>query len=495
MYDQDDIGFVRQYAAGRLYTFVKTFWHVIEPSVSPIWNWHTRYLCEKLQAHAERVSKRLPRDKHLVLNVPPGSTKTTLVSVMFPAWCWVSWPWMKFITASFDANLALRDAVRSRDIIKSELYQLAFESRFRLKFDVNKKSEYANNQGGFRVATSVGGSITGYHADIFIGDDLIDPKGAKSRAEIQTTKDWLDLTIPNRMTDLNKSTQILIGQRLADDDPTGHVLRRNLGMWEHVCLPAELSDNLKPVELAEFYIDKLLDPARFSAKVLGEMRSTLGSKGYASQYLQRTSPEAGNMFKYSWFGRFNMYDLRVEAVRLHTDLTWHFRGDTAYTEKSKNDPSGFLAYCYLGPDLYIRDYATVRKEMPGLIQFCKDFAVRNGYSERSTFKIEPKASGLSLIQMLRNMTGLNISKSANPEGDKVYRANTIIPRVEAGRVHLLDGAAWIDQFLHEVCTFPDAEHDEAVDLLSMTLKEKTEGQESPGSILIMKTIYTNNTDF
>src|SRR3989304_4006272 len=198
------------------------------------------------------------------------------------------------------------------------------------------------------------------------------------------------------MTDLNVSTQIIVGQRLADDDPTGHILRRSPDMWEHICLPAEKSDNIKPVEWAEEYRDGLLDPVRFLMKVLNDMRNALGSKGYAAQYLQRTAPEGGNLFKEMWFNRFNMFDLRREALRRNEEIIWHFRGDTAYTEKTKNDPSGFLAFCFLGDDLYIVDYVTVRKEMPDLIIFCKDFALRNEYTEQSTFKIEPKASGSSL---------------------------------------------------------------------------------------------------
>jgi predicted phage terminase large subunit-like protein len=481
-YDADDIAYIRQFTPKSLFIFFQEFWHVIEPTKEPVYNWHIEKLCGILQAHAERVAAKLPRDKHLVINVPPGTTKSTLVSVMFPAWAWINWPWMKFITGSYEETLALRDAVKSRDIIKSDLYQACFRNVFKLKMDVNKKSEYANDKGGFRVATSVSGSITGYHADIWVIDDPIDPRGAKSRAEIQSTKEWMDLTIPSRMTDLNISVQIMIMQRLADDDPTGHVLARPGDHWEYICLPAEVGNNVRPVEFAAHYKDGLLDPVRLSRNVLDEMRTTLGSKGYAGQYLQRPAPEEGNLFKKVWFERFNMFDLRNESLKHFEEIVWHFRGDTAYTEKSANDPSGFLCYCYIGADMYIRDYATVRKEMPELIIFCKDFAFRNEYMDKSTFKVEPKASGQSLIQMLKSSTGLNISKAETPKGDKIYRANTVVPMVEAGRVHLLDSAPWLDTFLHEVCTFPDAEHDEAVDLLSMALKEKLKSES--GSILM-----------
>ncbi len=485
-YDADDIGYIKQNAPGSLFIFFQEFWHIIEPARDAHYNWHIKELSKKLQSHAERIADNKPRDKHLVINIPPGTTKSTLVSVMFPAWAWVKYPWMKFITGSFDESLALRDAVKSRDIIKSELYQLCFGDRFKLKIDVNKKSEYANDKGGFRVATSVTGSITGYHAHIWVIDDPIDPRGAKSKAEIQDAKDWMDHTIPTRMTDLDISVQIMIMQRLADGDPTGHVMARGGDHWEHICLPAESGDNIKPVEYADNYINELFDPVRLSQPILNEMKNTLGSKAFAAQYLQRTSPEGGNMFKRIWFNRFNMFDLQREALRKGEIIIWHFRGDTAYTEKTENDPSGFLAFCYLGADLYIRDYVTVRKEMQDLIIFCKDFVLRNEYSEQSTFKIEPKASGQSLIQMLKSTTSLNISKAAEPNRDKVARANLVVPMVEAGRVHLLDGATWIDSFLHEVCTFPDAEHDEAVDLLSMTLREKIVGDS--GGILSMKSV-------
>lgn len=486
-YDAYDIKKTKDLCQNNLFAFFTEFWPIIEPAKELTTNWHIKELCEKLQTHAERVSKRLPRDKHLIINIPPGTTKSTIVSIMFPAWLWINWPWMKIITASFDEGLALRMAVKSRDIIKSELYRYAFGDKFSLKYDVNKKSEYANDQGGFRVATSVTGSIFGYHADIWIWDDLIDPRGAKSKAEIQSTIDFIDLTVPSRMTDLNVSTIFMIMQRLGDGDPTGHILNRSPENWEHICLPAELTNDVKPIEYREFYENGLFDPIRLSKPILNDMRLTLGSKDYAAQYLQRPAPEEGNLFKQVWFNRFTMFGLRAEALRMNKEIIWHFRGDTAYTEKTENDPSGFLAFCYLGPSLYIRDYVTVRKEMQDLIPFCKDFAARNEYNEQSTFKIEPKASGLSLIQMLKTMTNLNISKAAEPNKDKIARANLIIPMVEAGRVFLLDSASWVDTFLHEVCTFPDALHDEAVDLLSMTLKEKVVSQ-SGGTILGMRSI-------
>ncbi len=492
--DSWTVKYIQDCAPDSLLIFTQEFWRIIEPKHPFSCNWHVELICDKLQEYATRVGNREPKTTNLAINVPPGSTKSTLISVMLPSWAWINWPWMKFISGSHDDRLSLRDAVKSRDIIKSSLYQYCFADRFKLKIDVNKKSEYANDKGGIRLATSVTGSITGWHADIYTNDDLVNPKGAKSEAEIEVVNDYMDLIVPSRMTDLNKSVQIMIMQRIAETDPTGHVLKKDPTGWEHISLPAELVTTkegkeieVKPPEAREKYIDGLLDPNRLPRVELEKMEKTLGKKGYAGQYLQAPAPMEGNIFKKDWFKRFNLLELEREAAQKLTPIVWHFRGDTAYTKKEANDPTGFWVYCYLGQNWYIKDFTTVRLEMPALIEFCKTYATKNDYSDQSSFKIEPKASGLSLIQMLKESTQLNISKTKDPEGDKVYRANLVAPTVESGRVFLLEGAPWVDDFIHDVTFFPDAQHDEAVDLLTMTLLEKVIVN-TGGTIFTMKTI-------
>src|SRR5512133_2531113 len=97
---------IRELNNRSLYHFLQYFWPVVSAHDFQH-NWHIEYLCGELEKVAIRVADKLPREHDLVINVPPGSTKTITCSIMFPAWCWTRWYWMRFITASYSATLAL----------------------------------------------------------------------------------------------------------------------------------------------------------------------------------------------------------------------------------------------------------------------------------------------------------------------------------------------------------------------------------------------------
>ena len=158
--------------------FFKAAWAIIEPEKKLIWNWHHDYLAGELTRRMKMVGGSQQRVDDLLINVPPGTTKSSLVTVVFPVWCWLHFPGMKFITASYSGDLAILHAVKSRDIVQSDWFMELFSGIFTLKFDVNKKSEYQNDKQGHRIAVGISGGATGKHADIFIVDDPINTKKA-----------------------------------------------------------------------------------------------------------------------------------------------------------------------------------------------------------------------------------------------------------------------------------------------------------------------------
>lgn len=443
------------------YLFVQTFWDVIiqEP---PVYNWHIKYLCDELQYLNSFVVRREPKPYDLIINVPPGSSKSTIITQMYNAWVWTIDPSQRFISASYAAALSISQSVKTRDIVTSDLYRRLFPD-VQLKADSAGKTDYSNTRGGQRFTTSTGGTVTGMHAHQILIDDPINPKEASSDKEREAANEFVTNTLASRKIDKAITPTILVMQRLHESDPTGVMLSKKNKRIKHICLPAEITHSWtpNPAELAENYVNGLLDPVRMSREVLDEQREDLGSFGYAGQFGQSPTPDGGGMFKKDWFEI-------IDWSPNFAGLVWHIVADTAYTAKEKNDPSGFIAYTELMGEYIIRDAESLNLEFPELVKHLPAYAARNGAGPRSRIEIEPKASGKSLVQTLKRHTRLNVVEGVPPAKDKISRAKDASPVCEARRVKLIRGA-WNKAFVEQVCTFPNATHDEYVDLLSMII--------------------------
>lgn len=440
------------------YYFLQEFWDIVIPE-TPVFNWHIKYLCDELQYLNSFVVDRKPRPYDLIINISPGSTKSTIVTQMYNAWVWTTDPSQRFITTSYSHYLALAQSVKTRDIILSDKYRAYFPN-VAMKADQSGKSDFWNTSGGQRFTTSTGGTITGIHAHQIIIDDPINPKQAVSDVERESANAFISSTLSSRKIDKEITPTILIMQRLHEDDPTGMLLSKNKKI-KHINLPAEDNGNIKPPELAKNYVDGLMDPIRLSRTILAEAKVDLGSYGYAGQYDQDPSPKGGGLIKKDWFP---IIDWKQE----YNNLTWHFVADTAYTTKEENDPSGYLSYAKTGNEYIIRFAQTERLEFPELCEALQAFAHLHGYTHRSMVEVEPKASGKSLVQTLRRETNLNVKEGIPPSKDKVSRVKDTSPIMESGRVSIIRGG-WNRDFLDQLTTFPNAKHDEYVDCVTMML--------------------------
>ncbi|QYR02323.1 phage terminase large subunit [Riemerella anatipestifer] len=441
--------------------FVKLFWKEIIPEI-PVWNWHIPYLCDELQKVAQNVFDRKPKLHDLLINIPPGTTKSTIVTIMWPAWLWAVDPTIRIISNSYAADIATEHAIKSRDIINSKKYQKLFPY-VAIRKDKSGKQAYDNTQNGARYTTSTGGAITGKHAHIIINDDPQNPKQAESEAHRKQAEDHTK-TLSSRKVNKVVSVTVTVMQRLHEKDVSGYLLGKKGESIKHIKLPAEITEKTKPVppELEDNYKDGLLDPVRLDRKALDEAKVDLGTRGYNGQFLENPTSEDGDIVKKEWFtiiSRDEFYKLKSKQR-----TTIHFFMDTAYTDKSENDPTGIHASCKIGNNIYITDRRKVRKEFPELIKFVPDYVKSQGYDAYSTIRIEPKASGKSVVQTLKAFTKLNVVEIPAPTDDKKTRLHAASPTVESGRVFLVEGA-WNEEFLEEVCGFPNASHDEDVDLL------------------------------
>ena len=270
-------------------------------------------------------------------------------------------------------------------------------------------------------------------------------------------------TIYNRLNDVEVGSRMVVQQRTHERDISGYIMNEYADDFQHICLPMEIDDNISPSHLAAEYKDGLLHPERFSLKSIANYKKVLGSRGYAGQYKQKPVDEESAIIKKSWFEIIN------EPIEEdYKSIVWHFFIDSAYTEKKKNDPTGIILVGKLNNEIIISKAWKFYLAFPDLIK--KIVALMRVYgSDRTKIYIEPKASGLSIIQQLKRSTRFNIIQIKPPKDSKEVRLNSIAPQVEAGRVFLIKDN-WNEDFLTEVSGFPVAPHDEYPDLLGYAVE-------------------------
>jgi len=449
---------------GDFFYFMKTFWDVIIHE-QPVYNWHIPYLCKELQILAQSIVKREAKPYDMIVNIPPSTTKSTIVTVMFPAWLWTVDPTIRIITNSYSAQLSIDHATRSKDIITSDKYMRLFPE-VEIRHDKSGKQNYENTAGGFRYASSTGGTITGFHAHVIINDDPVNPKQAESDQMRKAANDHIK-TLSSRKVEKANTPMITIMQRLHQDDVTGYLLSKKQDKIKHINLPAEDCEEVEPAELRQYYVDGLLDPVRLNRDVLNEARIDLGSRGYAGQFQQKPSAEGGNIVKEAWFRKISQADFYA----LRYNETMHFFVDTAYDEKQKktdNDPTGILAACMINNNIYVYNAMQIWKTFPDLIRFLPEYMKANLATSQSSLRIEPKANGISVVQSLEAISSLNVTRTPTPKDSKAERLHAVSPTIECGRVYIVEGD-WNDEFIDQVCGFPQRLHDEYVDILGYAI--------------------------
>jgi len=400
------------------YRFVQEFWHIIIPE-DPVWNWHIEYLCKEAQIVVERIEQRLPKEYDLIINIPPGTSKSTIWTVMLPVWSWTRDERIRSMTASYSSTLSTDHSVKSRDILRSQKFKDLFPE-IQLKQDQDNKTHYKNTKGGERYATSVGGAITGFHAHLIIVDDPLNPKGAASDAERATANSFMDVTLSTRKVDKKLTPTILVMQRLHEEDCTGNWFKKKKNI-KHICLPGELSKDVNPPELREMYQDGLMDPIRMDDEALTDLHQDLGSYGYAGQIMQTPSPEGGGIWD-KWI--IPVKRNQIPRLQRH-GKDW----DLAYTKNDKNSASAYLEAGIVGNDMYITDFDYRYLEFPDLINWMRSKSDNPHY-------IEAKASGKSAKQVLKSqgIVAIEVDVSGS-EGDKIARTRMATPFAEAGFIY------------------------------------------------------------
>ena len=453
----DDVRLAEIILRTNLYAFFRFAFSVVSPGGPLSENWHLRAIAYSLQLVLEGKIRRL------VINVPPRTLKSTLCSIVFPAFVLGCNPRNRFIGASYSENLAFMFSRSCRDLMRSALYQRLFPNT-RIASGRDSQMEFATTAGGYRLSTSTAGTLTGRGANFVVVDDPIKAQDAFSASVRETTNEWVGNTLLSRLDNKATDSIVVVMQRLHPDDLSGHLLDR--GGWTHLNIPAIAEHDhdvpIGPNCVHHRKIGDVLHAERESISVLNKLKSEMGSLSFAAQYQQAPVAEDGNLIKWSWFKFYDAPPQRMTTDRLV--ISW----DTASSTKELASYSAAVVLQVHGETVYVLELVRERLEYPDLrrriIQLHQTW--RNSFSSYWLL-IENKGSGMGLIQELRrdHIHAIPI----NPEGDKIMRMNNQTGRIEAGSVWLPRCAPWLDEFRRELCSFPGGKHSDQVDAFSQAL--------------------------
>jgi predicted phage terminase large subunit-like protein len=457
--------------AGSLRAFVRAAWHVVWPNARYVHGWHIDAICD----HLEQVSAGEIR--RLQVWVPPGTSKSTLVSIMWPVWEWTRDASLRYITGSYDLDLASDFAVKSRDLLRSNWFQTRWPD-IQLKRDQDLKRSYANTQGGTRMVSSPSGTATGRHGDRIIIDDPLNAKEVASEAKLLEAAEWHDGTLSTRFADPRTGAEVLIMQRLAERDLAGHVLEH--GDWTVLCLPARY-------EAAHPFAwpddpraeGELLCPERMPEPEMARLAETLGEHRAAGQLQQRPAAREGAILKRSAWKFFPAAWLEDDGLHYLPSFTGIVQSwDTSFKDRTANDYVAGGIWGQVGPDLYLLASRVERMSLSRTKDAMRAFhqlVEKRWPTLPHRILIEKSANGVEIIMELqRELRGV-IAVTASTS--KVARAEAAEPALEAGNVYVpgmgepsspsgyneAATPAFTQSLIEQCAVFPNGQHDDEVD--------------------------------
>jgi len=440
--------------------FVREAWHVVEPNSTYIHGWHLDAIAQHLEAVTDGEINRL------LINVPPGTMKSLLTSVLWPAWEWgpKGRPSLRYLTSSYTEKYVKRDSRRMRDLVQSDWYRSLWPE---VELVRAGEASFSNTKTGFREGVPFA-SLTGGRGDRVIIDDPHSTETAESEAERLNTTRIFRESVPTRLNDPKTSAIIVIMQRLHEDDVSGQIMKLGLG-YEHLMLPMEFEPE-RACHTGIGFSDprtedgELLFPERFPREVVERDKVPMGSYAVAGQFQQRPAPRSGGMFQR---GDFEIVDaVPAGAVRCRA---WDFAATVPKKGKQPDWTVG-LKMAYAAGIFYVEDVRRDRWSPGDVEKNLKNTASQDGLEVRIRMPQDPGAAGKAdAATKVKLLAGYDVTV-VPPTGEKSVRAKPASAQAEAGNVKLVRGP-WNDTFLDEVCSFPNAQHDDQVDAFADALNE------------------------
>lgn len=456
--------------------FVKCAWPQIEPGQPYIHNWHIDAICEHLEAVSRGEITRL------LINVPPGTSKSTIVGVFWPMWEWgpLNRPSTRIVGVAHEQTLGIRDNLKCRRLVASDWYQALWGDRVKLTRDQNEKLNFENAATGFRqVATP--SNITGRRGDRVILDDPHSVSSANSDAEREAVITWFRESLPTRVNNPDRSAIVVVMQRLHERDVSGIILSEDLG-YEHLMLPMEFEPERRCTTSIGFTDPRsedgeLLFPGRFPADVVERDKKAMGSYAWAGQAQQRPTAREGGMFKKSWFAE---AFVRAAPHYVRRCRAW----DLAGTKKKQGNRPDYTAGVRVSRDsegFFYVEHVERLQDTPGEVEkTIRTTAEADPQGTKVRIPQDPGQAGLAQVGALtRRLAGFNVV-ALPVSGDKETRARPAAAQAEAGNIRIVRTGdalrdAWIEPFLDELCNFPTGAFDDQVDAFADAFNELAPG--------------------
>lgn len=453
--------------------FFEQAWPIIEPAHPLLPSWHIDLILEYLAA------VDMGQIKRLIINIPPRSLKSSLVTIAWPAWSWTGKPWLRWLFCSYSAALSVKHSVDRRRIIESPWYRKSWGDITRMEDDQNQKAVYQNTQRGIMISTSVGGSITGMGGDRIVIDDLINPLEAESKVVREASIDFYQKTLSTRLDDKKTGVIVAVEQRTHHQDLTGTVLKET--GWTHLRIPAEAP----ATEIVRFpmsdrtqvrAIGEVICPAREDVAVLEQQKIVMGSRAYAAQYQQDPIAEDSAYFNPAWWQYYRMLPI--------SDIIRHWSWDTAMEDGEQNDETAGILFAHLAHGTFVERVVRGRWQTPEAKR-----TILNEFSAypANALLIEDSPAGKAIIQSLQRDTGLPII-GVPAVKDKIFRASLCAPFVESRRVFLKEGESWLAGFVEQLTGFPNLPHDDVVDAFTQGMNFYHLGPTKPVAALSGQTL-------
>lgn len=403
--------------------------------------------------------------------------KSLAVAVFWPVWMWMRRPSWRSIFASYSYKLAERDSIKCRNLIESDWFQDTFRPTWDFDPRLNRLDDFKNTSTGQRQALSVGGGVTGFRGDAIIVDDPMDAQAAYSKTQRETVLQWWSKAMSNRLNSLKTGVRVIIAQRLHQEDLPGYLLAQ--GGWEHLMLPTEYEPKRKCRTSIGFTDPRgspgeLLFPGMLDTPQLAEAKRDLGSDGFAAQHQQSPAPAEGAMFKRAWFnkrwrrpGEKDIDGLETVVIDPH-EKKWSqliLVVDCTFKKTLDTDKVCIGVVGYDAPDRYLLDLVWDRMTFTETLRAILDTLEK--WPRIGAKLIEDKANGPAVIEVLkRKVAGI---VEVDPMGGKEARAAAVSPDIEGGNWIIPAYHSKTSDYIEEMCTFPKAAHDDAVDVTSYAL--------------------------
>jgi predicted phage terminase large subunit-like protein len=438
--------------------FLEKVFRILAPGQTYVRSWYIDALAWQL----ERV--RRGEVRRLIINMPPRSLKSIAASVAFPAFVLGRDPKKRIIAVSYSGDLAKKHSNDFRAVLEAPWYRSLFRGT-RVGPFKNSETEIELTARGFRLATSVGGTLTGRGGDIIVIDDPLKPDDALSEAKRTGANQWFTNTLLSRLDDKRNGAIVVVMQRVHIDDLTGFLLSQS-DEWEVLSFPAIAhSDQVIPTWGGQTYhrtVGEALSNEREPLAILDALKQQIGGDAFSAQYQQQPAPPGGAMVKRHWIKRYNEFPPSSE--RIIVLQSW----DTA----SKGGPENDFSVCTTwilarGKKWYLADVWRGRIDYPTLKAQVQTLA--RAWKARRVL-VEDTGTGTSLVQELRGRISGIIA--IQPEGDKVSRMAVASAKFEAGQVFFPERAPWLPDLEAELFVFPGARHDDQCDSISQALRDE-----------------------